>query len=113
MATIYLVNSEETTYMLKADELKYDVDALTNVMMAWMMSSNFDKFHQQCEQLLNGLVKYNLSDRDLPQTMHQWNHSRLSMTMPYSIVATASIVHFKKSLCTAHFEAALTFNQHC
>ena len=45
--------------MLIADELKYDVDSLTNVMMmAWMMSSNFDKFHQQCEQLFNGLVKY-------------------------------------------------------
>ena len=29
-----------------------------------------------------------------------------------SIVATASIVHFKKALRTAHFEAALTLNRH-
>ena len=36
-----------------------------------------------------------------------WNN------LPDSIVATASIVHFKKALRTAHFESALTFNRHC
>ena len=40
-------------------------------------------------------------------TMANWN------TLPDSIVATDTIVHFKKALRTVHFEAALTFNRHC
>ena len=36
-----------------------------------------------------------------------WNN------LPGSIVATETIVHFKKALRTVHFEAALTFNRHC
>ena len=34
------------------------------------------------------------------------------INQPESIVATASIVHFKKALRTAHFEAALNFKRH-
>ena len=33
-------------------------------------------------------------------------------TLPDSIVAADTIVHFKKALRTVHFEAALTFNRH-
>ena len=36
-----------------------------------------------------------------------WNN------LPDSIVATDTIVHFKKALRTVHFEAALTFKRHC
>ena len=66
------------------------------------ISTRGHRFKLQTSQFKRDVAKNQFCNR----VVSNWNN------LPDSIVATASIVHFKKALRTAHFEAALTFNRH-
>ena len=67
------------------------------------ISTRGHRFKLQTSQFKRDVAKNQFCNR----VVCKWNN------LPDSIVATASIVHFKKALRTAHFEAALVFNRHC
>ena len=66
------------------------------------ISTRGHRFKLQTSQFKRDVAKNQFCNR----VVSNWNN------LPDSIVAIASIVHFKKALRTAHFEAALTFNRH-
>ena len=66
------------------------------------ISTRGHRFKLQTSQFKRDVAKNQFCNR----VVSNWNN------LSDPIVATASIVHFKKALRTAHFEAALTFNRH-
>ena len=67
------------------------------------ISTRGHRFKLQTSQFKLDVAKNQFCNR----VVCNWN------TVPDSIVATDTIVHFKQALRTVHFEAALTFNRHC
>ena len=95
-----VIVSADKTYRVEAELRRRNNGR--EVLVKWFGYPESFNNKLQTSQFKRDVAKNQFCNR----VVSNWNN------LPDSIVATASIVHFKKALRTAHFEAALTFNRH-